>query len=179
LSNAWVEIALISQALGFRVVRVLVPNLLGVRRKEPEQVRDSGRRPRKVQENHQSLLCIALLVYNNPSNKTPEQDFLAQAKPKGRSRVKIIGFIWLENVVEKLQVKHNVFPEQVEEIFVARPKIKKMNKGHFQGEDVYRALGQTEAGRYLVVFFIYKLTHEVLILSARDMDKKERRNYAR
>jgi len=53
-----------------------------------------------------------------------------------------------------------------------------VEKGHFRGENVYRALGQTEAGRYLVVFFIYKLTQEALILSARDMDRKERRVYA-
>ncbi len=93
--------------------------------------------------------------------------------------MRIVGFIWLEKVVEKLEVKHNVFPEEVEEVFASRPKIKRMNKGHFRGEDVYRALGRTETGRYLVVFFIYKLTHEALILSARDMDRKERRNYAK
>ena len=93
--------------------------------------------------------------------------------------MKIVGFIWLENVVEKLEVKHNVHPEEVEEVFASSPKIKRMNKGHFQSEDVYRALGRTEAGRYLVVFFIHKLTGEALILSARDMDRKERRGYAR
>jgi len=32
---------------------------------------------------------------------------------------------------------------------------------------------------YLVVFFIYKMTNEALILSARDMDRKERRSYGR
>jgi uncharacterized DUF497 family protein len=93
--------------------------------------------------------------------------------------VKIIGFIWLEDIVEKLEVKHNVFPEEVEEIFNHKPKIVKMNKGHFRDEDVYRALGQTEAGRYLAIFFIYKLSYEALILSARDMDRKERRSYGK
>jgi uncharacterized DUF497 family protein len=92
--------------------------------------------------------------------------------------MKIAGFIWLEDVVEKLEVKHNVLPEEVEEVFADKPKVKKMHKGRFRGEDVYRALGQTEAGRYLVVFFVYKLTRQALILSARDMDKKERRSYA-
>ena len=29
-------------------------------------------------------------------------------------------------------------------------------RGHRAGEDVYGAFGQTEAGRYLVVFFVYK-----------------------
>lgn len=93
--------------------------------------------------------------------------------------MKISGFIWLENVIEKLEVKHHVWPEEVEEVFARTPKIKRMERGHFRGEDVYRALGQTESGRYLVVFFIHKLTGEALILSARDMDKKERKSYGK
>jgi uncharacterized DUF497 family protein len=93
--------------------------------------------------------------------------------------MKIVGFIWLEDIVEKLEAKHNVTPEEAEEVFAGRPEIKRMNRGHFRGEDVYRALGQTEAGRYLVVFFIHKVTNEALVLSARDMDKKERKGYAK
>lgn len=46
-------------------------------------------------------------------------------------------------------------------------------------EDVYSASGQTDAGRYLVVFFIHKPGHIALILSARDMDLKERKRYGR
>jgi len=47
-----------------------------------------------------------------------------------------------------------VIPEEVEQVFSNQPRVKRMNKGHYRGEDVYRALGQTEAGRYLAVFFI-------------------------
>ncbi len=93
--------------------------------------------------------------------------------------MKIVGFIWLEEIVEKLEVKHRVAPEEVEQVFGHQPKVRRMNRGHYHGEDVYRALGQTDAGRYLIVFFILKLTHEALILSARDMDEKERKSYAR
>ncbi|MBN1312321.1 MAG: BrnT family toxin [Anaerolineae bacterium] len=93
--------------------------------------------------------------------------------------MRIEGFIWLEEIVEKLEVKHGVVPDEIEEVFVNRPKVKRMNRGHVRGEDVYRALGQTEAGRYLVVFFIHKMTREALALSARDMDTKERKSYAR
>jgi uncharacterized DUF497 family protein len=93
--------------------------------------------------------------------------------------MKISGFIWLEEIVDKLEVKHQVFPDEVEQVFDNQPSVKRMNKGHFRGEDVYRALGQTDAGRYLVVFFIFKLSREALILSARDMDHKERQSYAR
>jgi len=44
---------------------------------------------------------------------------------------------------------------------------------------VNRALGQTDSGRYLTVFFIYKETHEALVISACDMTDKERKNYAK
>jgi uncharacterized DUF497 family protein len=50
----------------------------------------------------------------------------------------------------------------------------RVQRGHVKGEDVYLALGQTDAGRYLAVFFIYKKTHDVIVISARDMDDRER-----
>ena len=53
----------------------------------------------------------------------------------------------------------------------------KNEKGDIPGEDVYSALGQTEAGRFLIVFFVYKKTKEALVISARDMDSKELRLY--
>jgi hypothetical protein len=93
--------------------------------------------------------------------------------------MKIVGFIWLEEIVDKLEVKHQVMPEEVEQVFVSNPRIRRMNRGHYRGEDVYRALGQTEEGRYLTIFFIHKLTDEALILSARDMDDKEQKSYVR
>ena len=48
----------------------------------------------------------------------------------------------------------------------------KVQKGHVPGEDLYAACGQTNSGRYLIIFFIYKPSHKTLIISARDMDKK-------
>ena len=64
-------------------------------------------------------------------------------------------------------------------MFESKPRIRFVEKGKQQGEDVYMALGQTNAGRYLAVLFIYKKTKEALILSARKMAKKERRQYAK
>ncbi len=52
-----------------------------------------------------------------------------------------------------------------------------MAKGNVAGENVYLALGKTSAGRYLSVFYILKKNNEVLPISARDMDNKERRKY--
>lgn len=93
--------------------------------------------------------------------------------------MEITDIIWLEEVIDKITSKHNVTPEEVEQVFVSKPKFKKMHKGRFRGEDVYRVLGKTAAGRYLIVFFIHKHSGEALILSARDMDRKERKNYAK
>ena len=48
-----------------------------------------------------------------------------------------------------------------------------------RGEDVYVALGQTDSGRYLSVFFVYKRSHDGIVISARDMDAGERREYGK
>ena len=81
--------------------------------------------------------------------------------------------------VEKLERKHQVFTDEVEEIFRNVPRFKLIAKGLIAGENVYRALGQTDDGRYLAVFFIYKRGGKALPISARDMDTKERRSYGK
>jgi len=91
----------------------------------------------------------------------------------------VADIIWLPHILDKLVWKHHVSPEEVEEVLFDTLLYRKVQKGHVSGEDLYAALGQTEAGRYLIIFFIYKPTREALILSARDMDEKERRQYAR
>ena len=91
--------------------------------------------------------------------------------------MRIGGIIWLRYVVDKLAFKHHVEPHEVEELLVNRPKIRFVEKGERKGEDVYLALGPTDAGRYLAVLFIHKKTKEALILSARDMADRERKRY--
>lgn len=91
----------------------------------------------------------------------------------------IADIIWLPAVIDKLAWKHNVLPEEVDQILFAQSIFRKVQRGHIPSEDVYAAYGQTEAGRYLIVFFVYKSTREALILSSRDMDQKERRLYER
>lgn len=63
--------------------------------------------------------------------------------------------------------------------FFNRPRYRFVESGYRQGEDVYAASGQTDAGQYLIVFFIHKSINAALIVSARDMDKKERNRYER
>ncbi len=91
--------------------------------------------------------------------------------------MKIIGLIWYENFIEKLEQKHNVQQHEVREVFAKNPKFRYVENGLQPGEDVYAALGRTDAGRYIIVFFIYKKDKRALIVSARDMTRAERKKY--
>ena len=93
--------------------------------------------------------------------------------------MRIRGLIWLDEIVEKLRRKHQVEPDEVSEIFSGRPHYRFVEKGYRAEENVYAALGQTRAGRYLIVFFVYKQDGRALIISARTMMNKERRQYER
>jgi len=81
--------------------------------------------------------------------------------------VKIEGFIWLADIVDKIESKHGVTVSEVESLFTSKPK------------NVYRALGQAGSGRYLAAFFIYKMTREALVISARAMTDREKKYYAK
>lgn len=93
--------------------------------------------------------------------------------------MRITGFVWLEQYVEKLAWKHDVTPEEVEAIFFARPTYRLVEKGHIHGENMYSAMGQTEEGRYVIAFFIHKQDGRALIISARSMDEAEKKRYGR
>lgn len=88
-------------------------------------------------------------------------------------------FIWLLEIVEKLQEKHDVEQFEVEQVFQRSPRYFRGPKGKRRGENVYYAFGQTEAGRYLIVVYIKKKDGRALILSARDMTNAERQRYQR
>ena len=87
--------------------------------------------------------------------------------------------IWIDAVVDKIQTKHGIAPEEVEWVLEHRPHVRYIERGHVQGEDVYQAYGQTAAGRYLVVFFILKRDDVALPITARSMTANERRLYVR
>lgn len=93
--------------------------------------------------------------------------------------MKVTGFIWLDDIVEKLDWKHNVLPKEIREVFNNRPKFRFVEKGHRPGENVYFATGRTMGGRYLIIFFVYKHDKRALVLSARDMTRRERKRYER
>jgi len=91
--------------------------------------------------------------------------------------LKISGIIWLEEIVEKIERKHRVTQNEIREILISSLHFRFIEKGHRRGENVYSALGQTSAGRYLIVFFVRKKTQQALVVSARDMTDSERRRY--
>ncbi len=91
--------------------------------------------------------------------------------------MKIRGIIWLDSVVEKIDHKHGVSRDEVRQVVEGDALFRFVENGHRRSENVYAALGQTEAGRYLIVFFIYKPDYRILILSARDMTGAERKRY--
>ena len=44
---------------------------------------------------------------------------------------------------------------------------------------IFRVVGQTDDGRYLAVFFIYKGANSALVISARDASSGERKSYGK
>ena len=93
--------------------------------------------------------------------------------------MKIDGIIWLRDIADKLEFKHNVTMEEVEETLNNRPKFRFVEKDERKNKDVYITLNQTNSKRLLSILFIYKKTKEALILSARDMEGKERNQYGK
>ena len=86
--------------------------------------------------------------------------------------------IWKDYFVDKIEVKHGVLTSEVEEVLFNKPHVRRVQKGHVKGEDLYTGYGQTDAGRYLIVFFIRKGT-AALPISAREMTDSEERYYDR
>jgi len=85
--------------------------------------------------------------------------------------------IWKDKFADKIARKHNVITDEVEEVLFSNSHIRRAEKGKIKGEDLYTAYGQTNAGRYLLMFFIYKYDKAALPISDRDMTKSERRYY--
>jgi len=66
---------------------------------------------------------------------------------------------------------------EVEDVLSGKCRIFKKEKGKVEGEHLYNALGKTQQGRYLSIFFIKKLNSKALIITARDMINRERQRY--
>jgi uncharacterized DUF497 family protein len=85
-----------------------------------------------------------------------------------------------EHIEAKLEAKHGVTYREARQALLGRSRIRFAEKGRTEGEDVHACFGQTLGGRYLAVFFIYKPTSKTaVIISAREMNERERRTYGR
>jgi len=88
----------------------------------------------------------------------------------------ITGFDWDEGNRDKNQIKHNVSTGEAEQIFFNEPLIVLDDDKHSDNERRYAAFGITDKGRTLVIIFTIR-SSKIRVISARDMNRKERAFY--
>jgi len=91
--------------------------------------------------------------------------------------LRIYEVIWKEQFVDKIESRHQIKVKEVEEVLFSNTLFRKAQKGRIKDENLYIAYSQTESGRYLVVFFVYKKRKAALPISAREMTPSERNYY--
>lgn len=87
-----------------------------------------------------------------------------------------VGFQWDDGNADKNMEKHGVSDTECEEIFFHDPLVLGEDAEHSQDEPRGYALGQTSAGRRLLVVFNVR-SQLVRVISAREMTRAERRRY--
>jgi len=85
----------------------------------------------------------------------------------------IIGFEWDAGNTLKNWQKHRVAMFESEEIFFNHPLMITDDKKHSNQESRFHALGHTNGGRLLFISFTVR-NSRIRVISARDMNKKER-----
>ena len=89
---------------------------------------------------------------------------------------KCAGFDWDEGNVEKNWISHKVTAAECEQIFFNLPLIVADDVKHSQKESRFYVLGQTDTGRLLFLTFTIR-RKLIRVISARDMNRKERKVY--
>lgn len=89
----------------------------------------------------------------------------------------IAEFQWDAANVWHIWRRHQVTPEEVEEVFVGSVIVRRGRYVH--GVVYYEALGQTLAGRPLLVVFAALPRRRIRVATARPMSRAERKWYAR
>ena len=82
-------------------------------------------------------------------------------------------FEWDAGNRHKSWLKHDITPEEAEEVFINRPIFFSKDARHDYKEDRFLAMGSTHAGRLLHVTFTVR-NERVRIISARPMNRRER-----
>lgn len=86
------------------------------------------------------------------------------------------GFQWDKGNSLKSWVKHKVSEGEAEQVFLNEPLLLWEDKEHSEQENRSWAMGRTDQGRHLFVVFTIR-KDLVRIISARNMNKKEREAY--
>ena len=86
------------------------------------------------------------------------------------------GFEWDEGNLLNDWESHGVSAPECEPIFFNRPLITGSDEKHSQQEARFYAFGQTDSGRLLFIVFAVR-NKLIRVISARDMNRKERRVY--
>ena len=86
------------------------------------------------------------------------------------------GFAWDEANRDKNLLKHNVSFKECEEAFADLQKKLFSDRQHSSQEKRYLLFAKTEKQRHLLIAFTVRKSH-VRVISARDMNKKERKIY--
>jgi len=87
-----------------------------------------------------------------------------------------VEFIWDEGNKDKNWIKHKVSNRECEEIFFDEKKKIYKDKLHSINEERFILLGRTKKKRLLYAVFTIR-NRKIRIISARDINKKERRFY--
>jgi hypothetical protein len=87
------------------------------------------------------------------------------------------GFDWNVGNAPKVRARHDVDPGECEQAFFSEPFLVVADVTHSATEQRWRALGQTLAGRQVFLVFTMRETL-IRVISARNMNRKERREYA-
>lgn len=86
------------------------------------------------------------------------------------------GFQWDQGNIDKNLIKHEVENWECEQIFFNRPLLVLDDPKHSISEKRWAAFGKTDADRLLIVIFT-KRDSSIRVISAREMNKKERKFY--
>ena len=90
----------------------------------------------------------------------------------GMHNLKIDAFNWPTGIPDKVLIKHELFPEKVEESFFHHEaRVRRVGKRLL-------LFSRTDSGEYIIVVFIYA-ARIATIITARPMTTRERKSYLR
>jgi uncharacterized protein len=89
---------------------------------------------------------------------------------------KVVAFEWDKGNIDKNLKKHNVSNQEAEDVFNGESKFIFEDERHSGKEIRYALFGKSDKGRKLSIVFTAR-KDKIRIITARDMSKKERREY--